>query len=141
MIFFEIFPKIEKSRNFQWKSYMIFIEIFDFFQFSENFQKMYFFYFFYFFQSISDKIFFGVEKKSEYSFESKNHIFRLVMSSEWLRQSFIEFRAISWKIQVFFHKTRKLINVLCITTLNLSQAWWFIPAILFACYSSSIGRF
>ena len=52
--------KNEQSQNFQWKIIWFFIENFDF---------VHFFYFF--FRSISEKIFFGVEKKSWVQFRCK----------------------------------------------------------------------
>ena len=70
MKMFEIFEKVKKC---QWKIiifFMIFHWKFAFFYVSKNFKNVHF-YFILFFRSISEKIFFGVEKKSLVQFRCK----------------------------------------------------------------------
>ena len=65
----KIFWNIKKVENFQWKTIHILWFSIENFQLFFMFQKKYFF--FYFFWSISEKIFFGVEKKSWVQFRCK----------------------------------------------------------------------
>ena len=66
--FSKFFRNIKKINKISMKNYMIFIENFDFFNFGK-FSNIFFF--FTFFRSISEKIFFGVEKQSWVQFRCK----------------------------------------------------------------------
>ena len=97
MKFLKFFRKMKKVKNFQWEIIWFSIEFFWLFSNFEKFSKFSIFHF-YFFRSISEKIFFGVEKKCWVQFRCRKlcsfHLwyFRRVLISLTLPN-----RTIKWK--------------------------------------------